>query len=187
MGEVKGGFQSFDSARRGDGPKAGDVDVRMAATGDLQTCAGLSALVSDIDHADWLQILGRDIGDPDRLLTVTTAHQRVVGYGRAGLFQPPQDAPRNAAPAGFYLFGLVVHPDHRRQGLGRALTTYRLTWLGSRTGQVWYFADLDNPVSIALHESLGFHRVTTDFWFPGLIDGTASHVLSRLDLPNPTD
>lgn len=113
-----------------------------------------------------MRILGRDVEDPDRLLTVATWDQRVVGYGRTGLFRPPQDAPDNAAPAGFYLFGLVVHPDHRRQGLGQALTTYRLNWLAPRTGRMWYFADVGNPVSTALHESVGFRRVTTDFCSP---------------------
>ncbi len=75
----------------------------------------LSAQVSDIQHADWMQILGRDVDMTDRLLAVAVRDQLIVGYGRAGQFDPPEDAPDNVAPAGYYLMGLVVdeHTDGR--------------------------------------------------------------------------
>lgn len=147
----------------------------------------LSAQVSDIQHADWMQILGRDVDMTDRLLAVAVRDQLIVGYGRAGQFDPPEDAPDNVAPAGYYLMGLVVDRAHRRQGLGAALTTFRLDWLAGRTTQVWYFADVGNPVSIALHESVGFGSVTKDFWFPGFTADDEQHVLCRLDLRDRHD
>lgn len=147
----------------------------------------LSAQVSDIQHADRMQILGRDVDMTDRLLVVAVQGQLVIGYGRAGRFEPPEDAPDNVAPAGYYLMGLVVDRAHRRQGFGAALTTYRLEWLAGRTNQAWYFADVRNPVSVALHESVGFRTVTTDFWFPGFVEGDEQHVLCRLDLRDRHD
>lgn len=160
------------------------IRVRAATSGDVGACADLATSVSDIDHQTWTQILHRDLAGEDRLLAVATRGKHVVGYGRTLYFTPPADAPGNVAPAGYYLLGLVVDPTHRRMGAGAALTAYRLAWLADRTKQAWYFADIRNGASRALHANAGFTEVTSDFWFPGASESDDSHMLCRMELVN---
>jgi GNAT superfamily N-acetyltransferase len=62
--------------------------------------------------------------------------------------------------------GLVVHPDHRRRGVGAALTQARLDWMSTQAEEAWYFANARNAASIALHASFAFEEVTRSFFFP---------------------
>lgn len=61
-----------------------------------------------------------------------------------------------------YLQRLAVHPDHRRQGLGRALGLDGLRWLRRRgvAGAV-VNTQLGNDAALALYLSLGFRREPT--------------------------
>lgn len=59
-----------------------------------------------------------------------------------------------------FLQRLAVHPDHRRDGLGRALVLDSLRWLGRwRVQRVLVNTPLDNAPALALYEGLGFHRL----------------------------
>ncbi|MCI0746907.1 MAG: GNAT family N-acetyltransferase [Verrucomicrobia subdivision 3 bacterium] len=92
---------------------------------------------------------------------------RVIGFAKCGRFVPPNDAPLNSAPEGWYLLGLVVVPEYRRRGVGFQLTKTRLGWIATRSATAYYFANAKNRVSIALHSRLGFRELTRDFSFPG--------------------
>ncbi len=116
------------------------------------------------------------------LLVAGAVGEEPVAYGAALHFDPPADAPTNCAPAGAYLVGLVVHPEHRRCGIGRALVRARLDWIATRSDDAYYFADDDNAASVALHAQAGFVPVTTDFWFPGVGDPDSRMTLHRARL-----
>ena len=79
--------------------------------------------------------------------------------------QPPQP---DQVPDGWYLMGVVVLPEHRRGGLGLALTQARLAWLAARTDRAYCFTTEDNTASIYLHQALGFEPVPGRHHVPGL-------------------
>ncbi len=56
--------------------------------------------------------------------------------------------------------------------------------MAQRVSEAWYFADVQDQVSIRLHEQAGFETVTDDFWFPTVTDGGGSHLLGRVTLPS---
>ena len=81
-------------------------------------------------------------------------------------FLPEADAPADTAPPGYYLMGLIVHPDFRRRGIAAALTHARLDWISDQADEAWYFANARNAASIALHASFAFEEVTRSFFYP---------------------
>ena len=132
----------------------------------------------------WRTSLLEDLESPDRLLVVAECADEVIGYGRVLRFVPQPDAPTDIAPAGYYLMGLVVHADHRRQGVGAALTRARIDWISTRADAAWYFANARNAASIALHEPFGFEEVTRSFFYPQVDFDGGEGILFRLRLPS---
>lgn len=52
---------------------------------------------------------------------------------------------------------VAVHPDHRRQGIGKSLTVRALNYLRRQNvGHVWLQVRDDNPAAIHLYRTLGF-------------------------------
>jgi ribosomal protein S18 acetylase RimI-like enzyme len=100
------------------------------------------------------------------LLLLATAGDVVAGFGRADYFIPPQDAPANTAPEGWYLNGVIVCPEYRRHGIGAKLTRARLTWIAQRQSKAFYFASALNLATIDLHKAFGFRELTRDFYYP---------------------
>lgn len=120
----------------------------------------------------------------DRLLLVAVVDGAVAGFARVRRFEPAPDAPGNAAPAGWYLAGIVVARAWRRRGIGRELTRRRLAWIAARAPEAWFFANARNRVSIDLHVKLGFREVTRDFWYPGTSFVGGVGILFRAGLGN---
>lgn len=146
---------------------SGAFALREAVEDDLDACTGL-ALVrgSQREAADWRVVLQSDIDSSECHLVVAETRNAIFGYGRAALLSPASDAPSDAAPRGYYLTGLFVRPDHRRAGIGAALTVARLVWISERANEAWYFANARNCSSIELHRQLGFREVTRRFSVP---------------------
>jgi GNAT superfamily N-acetyltransferase len=163
-------------------PPAG-LTVREATEQDLEGCVALAEQVSVGSSVDWAELFRHNIEHRDRYLVVARAGDELIGYGRTAWFEPDPAAPAKAAPAGYYLIGLVVDPPWRRRGVASAIISARLAWVALRASAAWYFADVRNRVSIQLHEQAGFETVTHDFWFPTVTDGGGSHLLGRATLP----
>ncbi|SNS90584.1 Ribosomal protein S18 acetylase RimI [Asanoa hainanensis] len=175
-------FAAYEPGRRTKGGEP--VPVRRGTIADVPGCVELAAVVAGLDPVQWTRSLTASATDQERMLHVAEDAGRIVGYARSAEYAPPKDAPRNAAPAGWYLLGIVVDPAYRRRGIGRALTTARMTAIAERADAVWYFANARNRASLDLHTVLGFVEVTRDFWFPDLtFDGGAGvGVLCRAPL-----
>lgn len=158
------------------------LTVREAMAQDIEGCVALAELVSDGSNVNWSELFRHNVEHNDRYLVVAKVDDELIGYGRTAWSEPDPAAPPNAAPAGFYLVGLVVDPSWRRRGVASAIISARLAWVALRASDAWYFADVRNRVSIQLHERAGFKTVTDDFWFPTVTD-VGSHLLGRVTLP----
>ncbi len=160
-----------------------NLAVREAAVGDVDACVELI-----LDHhggiqENWRSMFERTVAAEHQSLFVAEVGGVIAGYARIVLHEPPADAPESAAPAGYYLMGLVVGPGWRRRGVAEALTVARLTWAWPRTGRVFYFASASNPASLELHRKLGFVEVSRSFSFPGVEFADGSGVLCALEGP----
>jgi len=151
----------------------------------LADCPGIAQMSDERDGADVDAERGRcnrDLRDPDRLLLVAEVREELVGFARAGRWEPPLDSPEDTAPAGWYLFGVIVRDRWRRLGIGIELTRQRLAWIADRAEVAYYFANARNATSIDLHGKLGFAEVTRDFSFPGASFEGGVGILFRADL-----
>ena len=92
--------------------------------------------------------------------------KEVVGYGRRTYFTPPEEAPENCVPEGWYLMGLCVSPEYRRAGIGSDLTRFRARAVSFSANRVYYFVNHLNKPSVALHEKLGFKEIARNVWYP---------------------
>lgn len=151
MGRTEGRVRSFDPFHDV-GPV---VELIGAAFGDRLDPAGRATLARMRRFAQggpvlqWVQLfLGRATAAPG---LVWEDDGRIVG--NASL--------RRARSRGGYLVGnVVVHPDWRGQGIGRALMRAAIEHV-SRRGARWVGLEVraDNDVARQLYEDLGFHEV----------------------------
>jgi GNAT superfamily N-acetyltransferase len=164
-------------------PALADLEVRPALAAD---CRGVAAIVHERDSvplADARAHCERDIAGADRLLLVAFVGGELAGFGRAARWQrPPRGAAGNAAPAGWYLLGVVVRDHLRRQGIALELTRRRLEWISERADEAYYFSNARHRASIDLHRQLGFVEITRDFAFPDASFEEGEGILFRLDL-----
>jgi ribosomal protein S18 acetylase RimI-like enzyme len=144
-----------------------DFFVRGGRADDVESCITLALMSSPgSDASIWRTTFLEDIEHADRTLIVAECAGELIGYGRAMRFGPGGDAPADIAPPGYYLMGLMVHPDCRRRGIAGALTQARLDWISTQAEEAWYFANARNEASIALHASFDFEEVTRSFFYP---------------------
>lgn len=127
----------------------GEVQIRQAVPEDL---SALNTVHAAGARAEW----GMDVlHDPDRFVVVAVVDGVLVAAGKTHFFSEP-DGP---APAGHYLGGVTVHPDHRRRGIGVAVTHARMDWVWARSDRVYYFTDEHNAASVLMHAALGFEEI----------------------------
>jgi ribosomal protein S18 acetylase RimI-like enzyme len=157
--------------------------VRLGADRDVEACVRLVVAIGAGDGDAWRRTLTRTVRDGRRrALFVAEAHGEVVGYGRVVFAEADPEAPA-AAPAGWYLLGLVVDQAWRRRGIGEALTRARMAWVAERAERLYYFTQPENRASQALHERLGFVKVPGT-WIPpgGRPEDAGSQQFYRVDL-----
>jgi ribosomal protein S18 acetylase RimI-like enzyme len=158
------------AAYRPDTPRGPWPDGLVIRDALLADCPGIAQISHERDGGEVATArdrCDRDLRDPDRLLLVADVSGELAGFARAGRWEPPSDSTEKAAPAGWYLFGVVVRDRWRRRGIGLELTRRRLAWIGDRAGDAYYFANARNVASIDLHAKLGFVEVTRDFTVRG--------------------
>lgn len=158
------------------------VVVRVATADDLVGCGELVARREGTDADAVTERLRTVHALDDQLVMVAELGDQIVGYAKAAHLTPVANGGRNA-PDGWYLSGIVVAPEYRRRGIGRALTTARCAWVFQRADAVHYVVSDANPSSMALHASLGFREVTRDFALPGVVFGSSAGILYRAEAP----
>ena len=136
-------------------------------------------------HLAWARSsVARQAQVPDELQVVVARDGgHVLAYASAVRLAPSADAPSNAIPTGLYLGGIVVRPELRRRGIGRALTRWRMDWIFERAAAAYYFQNEHNAVSTALHEEFGFREVRRGIWAPGCTFTGGVGVLYRAERP----
>ncbi|GAA2983217.1 ribosomal protein S18 acetylase RimI-like enzyme [Microbacterium terrae] len=135
--------------------------IRHAHPDDLP---GINAVHEACGRSPWdSRVLDED---PDHCVVVAVVDDTIVGAGKTH-HQMDAVAP---APAGYYLGGVSVHPDHRRRGIGHALTRARIDWIWQRSDTVLYFTDDHNVASQRMHAGFGFEEIARA---PALLDARA--------------
>lgn len=164
------------------------VVVRRVVPGDAEAVAEIHAARERLDPADVLprvrsELLEIAAGHAGRYASVAVLDGRVVAYGKLLWMDLAADPRARAAPTGWYLSGVVVSPPFRRRGVALRLTEDRLDFLArERAPSVWYFVNVLNRASIALHARLGFEEVTRDFAIPDITFRGGHGILFRKDL-----
>lgn len=141
-------------------PLSSDISIDL-----VTSLEGLDfGVMAELNALAWgSRVEGRDIDKRARKL-----HQRLAALDPAGrgVFLA-RDAGKLVGfcwmhrdtddPACWWLVGLVVHPDFRMQGIGRALVGAAIGYArGQGAPLIRFQTHADNAASIAFHECLGF-------------------------------
>lgn len=154
-----------------------DAVIRPATHEDVAELTSINITVVVRTAEDWTAAIDKTV-QGERLLLVAVIDGRIGGFAQAhGLDEDPE----GHAPAGIFLTGVTVLPQHRRAGLARAFTSARLDWIAERADEAWYFAAVENAASIRMHEAFGFVEVSRGPSIHGVTFETEG-VLFRLDL-----
>ncbi|GAB3385925.1 hypothetical protein GCM10027568_03600 [Humibacter soli] len=117
--------------------------------------------------------------DPTRLFIVAETDARMIGWAKTKHFAEPD----GLAPAGHYLMGILVDPECRRAGVGTELVRERLEWIAQRTDRAFFFTNVGNAASIALHRRWGFREIARGRGFRGVPFDGGVGILFSAELP----
>ena len=156
----------------------GDVRLRPATHDDVEGLLAFDMTLVVRTRDDWTAAIDKAIRG-ERLLQVAEVDGVIAAFGQAHHLE---EHPDDHAPAGWFLTGVTVLPDHRRQGLGLSLTTARLDWIADHAGAAWYFANAGNAASIRLHAGLGFVEVSRASSIHGVAFAGGEGILFRRSL-----
>ena len=118
------------------------MEIRTANRGDFEGCLALHKIVVGADsRVDFLServTAGRMYiaVDEGRVVALITFENNFVGC--------------------LYISLLLVHPDHRRRGIARALV--ERVAAHSKNGKLFSSTEADNDISVRMHEALGFRQ-----------------------------
>ena len=116
------------------------------------------------------------------LILIAATEAGVVGFGKARYLMPAEGIGPDPSLEGWYLTGVVVDRRFRRRGVGARLTAERLRWISRRSDSAYYFSNVQNRVSIALHERFGFVEIARGPTFAGVTFTGGEGILFRADL-----
>lgn len=149
--------------------------IRSAVATDREQLGRLGAQMVAVHHAfdarrfiaptpDTHEVYGgfliRQIGRPESVLRVAVQGGAVLGYVYAGVEGNDYMALRG--PAGV-IYDLIVAPDYRRQGIGRALLDEAVAALSPHAlPRLVLFTAERNVEAQALFASAGFHRTMVE-------------------------
>ncbi len=162
--------------------------IRAATPDDAPAIARLDAARNGTDAAEILPLVQRDLeaatrSGSTRRCWVAMTEGEIVGFARAGWKDYAAAPGAGDVPSGWYLTGIVVSPELRRRGIGRALTRHRLKVLIELGAEeVYSFTSTRNRVSLALHRAMGFEELRRDVAVPGVTFQGGVGVLFRLRL-----
>ena len=137
----------------------GEIVIRKATSNDMVACALLISDHVSGDLEEWQSQFEQDLANPQRLFLVATVDDSVVGYGHTTFHSETLEDEAKSIPAGYFLSGLLISPEHRRQGLGELLTVARIDEMRRVANVIYYRAEPDNLATIELHSRLGFQRI----------------------------
>jgi len=141
-----------------EGRAAAPEDAHAIATIDAERRSqGIDAMKSVIQR-DLIAVLQ----DEERYVCVAEVKHEIVGYGKCA-FQRWSGKDDPDLPEGWYLTGVTVPIEARRQGIGRALIEHRLEWLAERADEVYFNTGESNLPSQDLHAPFGFTVVKRGF------------------------
>ena len=121
----------------------------------VEACRGADGVTPLSEHAllhlRYYSAAGPERDDEPGLDLVLTVDGEIAGYAS---LDPPADDPHSDAPE---VSGeLMIGPDHRRRGLGRALAAEAAAAAGGHALRLWAHGDL--PAAAALAAAAGFER-----------------------------
>ena len=158
----------------------------VAAMAGVEVAAGRTSAGAD---SRFEAAIRAAIGDPGRLVLVAETPadvpwnpgSAVVGWAKTHF----HDCGAGRAPAGYYLGGITVAPDFRRQGVAAALTEKRLEWIWARTDEAWYVVNAGNAASLKLHQRWGFREVARGSGFHAVTFDGGEGLLLKAARPLP--
>jgi len=134
------------------------AEIRRLAARDRDAWLGLRlALWPREDASDFDEDITAMLADPDAMPAFGVFDgERLVGFAEAG--ERAWGDGCETAPVG-WLEGIYVEPDHRRQGVGRALVAAVADWAKSRGySELGSDAAVENVISLQNHAKWGFEE-----------------------------
>jgi ribosomal protein S18 acetylase RimI-like enzyme len=152
--------------------------IRSAHDADIDACVALVVEHNGGEADEWRDRFRARLAAAESAIHVAVMDDLVVAYGRIARLAAGAFSADSPLPEGFYLSGIVVAPAVRRRGIGAALCRSRVEWARGRTPEIWFFTNVRNDASRALHRGAGFDEVR-EFASPDLDGGHG--VLGRLE------
>jgi ribosomal protein S18 acetylase RimI-like enzyme len=148
-----------------------ETHIRPAGPDDVRALGRLGALMVTTHHAfdpkrfiaaaphteeGYGSFLGQQLDEPNIIVLVAVNEHHVIGYTYAGI--EGRDYMALRGPAGV-LYDIVVDPEHRRSGVGRALLEATVASLKARGAPMVVLSTAErNEPAQRLFASAGFRR-----------------------------
>lgn len=148
--------------------------IRMATAQDIEKVAKLHVLEKNLLWSSAVSVFETEFSIcaqyPDLRSYFLCFHESdLISYAGARYYDQLLDenmyGTNDLLPSGWYLRGIRVHPDWRRNGIARKMTIKRLEWLSKRSKQIYVFLDDENKISLPMYYELGFKEQSRGWTF----------------------